>query len=241
VKNNNLVPILAAAGGAVVIVGAFLIAYLIGGGSSTVNPSNLKMVPSINAMLKGVPQQGDTLGNPDAKLTVVEFGDPRCTACMQFSESIFPNVVADYIRTGKIRFQFLGQMFFDNSYAGTTDSDSLLRLALAAGKQDKFWNVLEIIYANQGVESGGWATDGYMKAVATGAGLDGSKTLADSKSNVFTSVIKGYRKTFDSYGFDSTPSFMFEPTGKAPIKKMVGISSLQDFESTIQTELKKVS
>jgi len=40
------------------------------------------------------------------------------------------------------------------------ESEKGLAAALAAGRQDKLWHVVDLLYANQGPENGGWINDG---------------------------------------------------------------------------------
>lgn len=136
-QRNKLVPVLAVAGGAIVLVLVLVIALSLGGKSkSSPNTSNLTMTASIEQMLHGIPQQGTALGNPKAKLTLVEFGDLQCSACSWFSENVLPQLIQNYVRTGKVRIEFEGQTIIDHIHH---DSARLLGLALGAGKQNKFW------------------------------------------------------------------------------------------------------
>jgi protein-disulfide isomerase len=46
------------------------------------------------------------LGNPDAKLTVIEYASVTCPGCAYFHEEVYPQLKTDYIETGKINFIF---------------------------------------------------------------------------------------------------------------------------------------
>src|SRR5579859_776218 len=53
------------------------------------------------------------LGQDSAKVTIVEFADPRCPYCQQFFNTVLPQLKKDYIDTGKVKlywrnFDFLG-------------------------------------------------------------------------------------------------------------------------------------
>lgn len=52
-----------------------------------------------------------TLGDPDAPITVVEFGDFKCPACKAWGENIFPQLVNDYVDTGQVKFSFINVLF----------------------------------------------------------------------------------------------------------------------------------
>ena len=46
------------------------------------------------------------LGNPKAKVTVVEYASLSCSHCAHFNADVFPAFKAKYIDTGKVRFVF---------------------------------------------------------------------------------------------------------------------------------------
>ncbi len=47
-----------------------------------------------------------TLGSPDAKLVLIEFSDFNCTSCARFHGSSLPELIANYVDTGKMRFVY---------------------------------------------------------------------------------------------------------------------------------------
>ena len=198
------------------LVVALVIASLVGGGKSSPTPSNLDMTTSIEQMLHGIPQQGSVLGSAKAKVTLTEFGDPQCSACANFSSNGLPVLIQNYVRSGKLRIEFQGQTFVDRYVKGSADSVRLLRMALAAGEQNKLWNFIEILYDNQGAENSGYATDSYLKAIGNAIpGLDVNKTFAAaSQSNGFAVQIKASAARFSAEGFSGTPSFLIGVTGQ---------------------------
>lgn len=52
-----------------------------------------------------------SLGEKDAPVTVVEFGDFKCPSCKTWSEKIYPKLVNDYIETGQVKFSFVSVLF----------------------------------------------------------------------------------------------------------------------------------
>jgi protein-disulfide isomerase len=52
------------------------------------------------------PAGGFRMGNPKAKVTLVEYGSMTCPHCREFEETGTPKLVAQYVKTGKVSFEF---------------------------------------------------------------------------------------------------------------------------------------
>ncbi len=52
------------------------------------------------------PGGGFQMGNPNAKVHVLEFGSLTCPACRQFNAIEKPKLIAKYIKAGKVKFEF---------------------------------------------------------------------------------------------------------------------------------------
>lgn len=220
-QRKSLISILAVAGGALVLVVALVIASQVTGKKPSSTKIDLGMAASTNEMLSGIPQQGVALGNPKAKLTLIEFADLQCSACADFSANTLPQLIQDFVRTGKVRIEFQGQTLIDTFRKGSEDSNRLLRMALAAGEQNKLWQFAEIVYSNQGGEDSGYATDSYLTAVANAIpGLDVPKAVAARDASQFTSAIKASKSRWKAAGYNGTPAFLLGPTGKRPAIKI---------------------
>jgi protein-disulfide isomerase len=102
------------------------------GGGGT--PSNLRGAAQVDAELSGIPQSGQLLGDPDAPVTVVEFGDPQCPVCAAFSEQIAPELIANEVQSGSVKFEFQPYLIIG------PESKPAMEAALAAGEQGRFWN-----------------------------------------------------------------------------------------------------
>lgn len=49
---------------------------------------------------------GFVMGNPDAKVKLIEFGSMTCPHCAEFDETATPLLIRDYVKTGKVSFEF---------------------------------------------------------------------------------------------------------------------------------------
>src|SRR4051812_48259497 len=121
----------------------------------------------VAGLLRGIPQSGNVLGRPDAPVTLVEYADPQCPYCGIWARETFPTLVREYVRTGKVRIVWRGLAFVG------ADSRTALATAVAAGQQDRLFDVVALLYRNQGVENTGWVSDALLRRVGAAVpGLD---------------------------------------------------------------------
>ena len=83
--------------------------------------------------------QSPTLGDPNAKVHIVEFLDPACETCAQFYPLV-KTLVADH--PGQVRVSLRHVAFHEGS-------DYVVRVLEASRKQDKYWPTLEAVLASQ--------------------------------------------------------------------------------------------
>jgi protein-disulfide isomerase len=161
-----------------------------------------------NARFAGIPQNGITLGNPRAPVTMVEFADLQCPYCRQYTESVMPTLVADYVKTGKVKMMFRNVTIIDQ------DSHLAAEMAAAAGLQNKLWQYIDIFYANQGEEHSGYITDAFLTRIGKAVrGLDVNRALADRKLPKIQNQLSQAQADMSLNGFQGTPSFLVGPTG----------------------------
>jgi protein-disulfide isomerase len=171
-------------------------------------PAETVFAEDTAAILDGIPQNGRVLGRPDAPVTLVEFADLQCPYCAQWSQQAFPELVNDYMRTGKLRLVFGGVAFLG------PDSEQALRFALAAGRQGKLWNVVHLLYANQGTENSGWVSDRLLRGI--GAAIPGLATqhaLDEASTVPVHREVESMAGEATSLGVSGTPSFAAGHTG----------------------------
>lgn len=145
------------------------------------------------------------LGDPNAKITVVEYGSVACPGCAHFNETAFPQFKAKYIDTGKVRYVFRPMLTGvpTVAMAGT-------RLAECAGK-DKYFSVIDAVMRGQHEFYPSGETDIFAHAVlvriAKSYGLDEpafNKCVTDPDG--VRQVNQGYNNALAS-GVRSTPTF----------------------------------
>jgi protein-disulfide isomerase len=158
------------------------------------------------SLLDGIPQKGTVLGRPAAPVTLVEYADLQCPYCSAWAQAALPDLVKEYVKTGKMKIEFRGLAFLG------PDSDRGLRAALAAGEQNKLWQVVDLLYRNQGDENSGWLTDDTLRQVGASVdGLDVNRMLA--RREAMTPQLEKAQAAANASGIHGTPSFELGPTG----------------------------
>jgi protein-disulfide isomerase len=171
-------------------------------------------------LLDGIPQSGITLGNPKAKVTVVEFADLQCPICQQFSQQVLPQIVQDHVRSGQAKIELRLVNILDRD--GITDSARMAAVAYGAQLQNKLWNFADLQYFNQREEDTGYATDAYIKTIASGVrGLDVTKAFAARSTPGAAAALGDANALFSRYGATGTPTILVGPTG-GTLKRLEG-------------------
>lgn len=84
-------------------------------------------------------------GPKDARVVLVEFSDFQCPFCGRFSRDTIPQVQADYVDTGKIKYVFADfPLEAIHPYAFKA-----AEAASCAGEQGEFWKMHDHLFANQ--------------------------------------------------------------------------------------------
>jgi protein-disulfide isomerase len=154
-----------AAGAVFLTVAVVLVLIVVNASSDDGGDTNLEGVSEISRSLRGIPQQEMLLGDPEAPVELVEFGDLQCPVCAVYAEEILPPVIENQVRRGAVKIDFRN---FTIIGPQSTDAGAA---ALAAGAQGRGWNFVELFYRNQGGENSGFADDAFLEAVAEGAGV----------------------------------------------------------------------
>ncbi len=90
------------------------------------------------------PAKGDmSLGNPDAKIKVVEYASASCSHCARFNNTVFPAFKAKYVDTGKVYYTLKEFLTPPEEVAAAG-----FLTARCVGK-DKYFTVVDAIYKNQ--------------------------------------------------------------------------------------------
>lgn len=86
-----------------------------------------------------------TLGEEDAPVTVVEFGDFKCPSCKAWGETIYPQIVEDYLLSGDVKFSYVNVLFHgEESTTGALAAESVFKQ-----DPDYYWDFHKAVFDAQ--------------------------------------------------------------------------------------------
>jgi protein-disulfide isomerase len=197
-------------GSAAIFIAVVVVAVLIviSSNESSGGDTNLEEVQAVKNGLAGIQQSGLVLGDPRATVTLYEYGDLQCPVCKSFSEQIVPELIESQVRTGEAKLEFR------NFTIISQESIPAGAAAVAAGKQGRGWDYIELFYRNQGKEASGYVTDEFLKEVARGAGVPNiGQWEKDRESKQVVKEVEDTTAEAQRLGFTGTPSFAVEGPG----------------------------
>ena len=217
---------------AVVVVAALIIASQNNSsGSGAGAGGDVADVSLVDNQLKGIQQNGLVLGDPKAKVKVIEFGDLQCPVCKEFSVQVAPDIISQIVRKGQAAYEFRPWDIIG------PQSPIASKAAFAAGEQGRGWNFIELFYSNQGTENSGYVTDSFLTSIAKGAGVkDLDKWNKDRSDNARWDPLLSKNDTAaKSLGFTGTPSILVQgPGGKKPFTTIPTVSQIEAAVKSVQ-------
>lgn len=162
------------------------------------------------------------LGNPNAEIEIIEFGDYKCPACRNWNISVYEQIKRELIDTGKAKFYFINYAFLDrDSYLAASAGEAIL-----AQNPESFWQFHEELYKNQGDERKIWATEKFLLNFVKDrvTGIDYDKFAQDLKSHKYLYDVKKDFKIGAYYGVNGTPSIWVngQPVKDSSFEGIVG-------------------
>ncbi len=94
-----------------------------------------------------------TLGDPNAKVKIVEYGDYQCPFCAQLFKTAEPSIIENYVKTGKANMTYKDLIIIDNFVPGGHESADAALGAKCAADQGKFWEYHDALFTVESAES----------------------------------------------------------------------------------------
>ena len=171
------------------------------------------------------------LGSASATVTIVEVGDYQCEMCKLWFEKTRPQIIDNYVDTGKVNLIFIDMPFLGQ------DSLPAAVATYCADDQDKYWDYHVKLYQLQQHVDDGWANADRLSAIAFSLDLnmDVFDECMESKKH-YDRVDFHKQKAKNDFGANSTPTFVIVNTA-GDSEKIVGEHPYSTFEKVINSML----
>jgi len=170
------------------------------------------------------------LGDPNAPITLVEFGDYQCHYCNVFFQSIEKDILKNYVDTGKVKI-----IFKDYNIIGE-DSVIASQGAHCANDQGLFWEYHDILYSNWTGENNGWASSENLAIFAQQIDLNMNKWSECMKKGSHSQIILKSNDDARALELTGTPAF-FIINSEGKVTKLFGAQPFEVFKKIFDNQL----
>jgi protein-disulfide isomerase len=158
------------------------------------------VLAAVAASAAGAAPDDMSMGNPKAKIEVIEYASLSCPHCAHFNEAVFPTLKAKYIDTGKVRYT-LKEMLTEPA----TVAAAGFLLARCAGP-DKYFKVVDEVFRSQPRWQQGNIKP-ILEEIGAANGVDAAKFDACLKDQAaIDAVTARAQRAAEQDGVNSTPT-----------------------------------
>jgi|TARA_B110001454_G_scaffold54124_1_gene53044 protein-disulfide isomerase len=222
------------------IIASITITIVIFGFSSMTNEIELSIDPTPKIQDIGpvkitmdtfVSNGSPILGDSNAPITLVEFGDYQCHYCHVFFDSIEENIIKNYVETGKVK-----MIFKDYNIIGE-DSIKASQGAHCANDQGLFWEYHDILYSNWTGENNGWASSENLAIFAQQIDLNMDEWSECMIKGSHSQIILKSNDDARTLELTGTPAF-FVINSEGKVSKLFGAQPFEVFKKIFDNQLK---
>ena len=176
----------------------------------------------------------NTVGDPNAPIKIEEYSDFQCPFCRVFFENTEAALLKNYVADGTVYFVYHSFGAFIGAESGQA-----AEAAYCAGDQGKFWEMHDIIFANQTGENVGAYTDRRLVAFAEKLELNMSEFNDCFDSSKYNDLVMEDMKNGITAGIQATPSFIMTYTVNGEEKSVLieGAQTIDVFQQNIDAAL----
>jgi protein-disulfide isomerase len=193
----------------------------------------------VSASQDSLPAAGDTAlerradqariqGQADAPLWIVEVSDFQCPYCRAWHEETYPDVVKEFVETGKARLAYI-----NFPIPGHRNAWPAAEAAMCAAAQGKFWPMHDALFETQRKWESLQDPSAVFDSLATSVGVDAGPYHDCVTQHKMRPLIQADIDRARESGVNATPTFII---GDQAIS---GAQPIQAFRQIIGEELKK--
>ena len=159
-------------------------------------------------------------GDPNAPVTVVEFGDFNCGYCGKWAQETLPQIDENYIKQGKVRMAYVHYPILGADSMTAAEATE----CVASLSEGSFWDYHVVLYANQGI---GYTKDNLTK-LAGEMGVDSTEFQACMDDFPNRPSLEDDIRLAQVMGVRGTPAFLVNGI------PLAGAYPYEDFERVIE-------
>lgn len=173
-------------------------------------------------------------GDPNAPITITEYSDFQCPYCRLFYENTETLLMDSYVADGTVYFIYKSVGEFIGA-----ESKAAAEAAYCAGDQGKFWDMHDILFANQTGENVGAYSDRRLDAFAGEISLDRGQYDECVSSGKYSDLADQDATDAAAAGIQATPSFLvtYEVNGEVQARVIEGAQPIDVFAQEIEAAL----
>ena len=162
----------------------------------------------------------NAMGDPNAPVKIVEYSSYKCGHCAAFSFETEPILEEEYIKTGKVYFTYKAiweELSAEASYC--------------AGEQNKYWEMHDVIFANQAAAFNENAMASWAKSVE----VDMTQFDNCMAEDTYVDLVKQDNTDAQAVGVEGTPTFIISylVDGEVVEQMMPGNYPIESFRQAI--------
>jgi protein-disulfide isomerase len=209
---------------AVAVIGIGAVSYSVGtgGGGAVTAPIAVEGLDDLERLVELA--QGNTKGNENATVTIIEFGDFQCPACGQFATQHKPQMELAFVESGKAKF-----VYYDWPIIQAHPHAFLAaRASRCAADQNKYWEYHDNLFRNQVRWAPSTNAAGMFVDYAGELGLDEGAFRSCLESDQHADVVTANMELGNQLGVGGTPTILVEFNGA--VRQVSGdFASIQEY------------
>jgi protein-disulfide isomerase len=172
-----------------------------------------------------IPLSARTVGSQSAPVTVYEMSDFQCPFCRQHAMLVFPTLMNEYIRAGKVKWVFINfplTSIHPNAVAAAS-------FAMCSAKHNRFWPAHDLLFRHQEVWAPLQNPAPFLLTLVDSLSLPREAMNTCLAKGETVDQIKADADRSAKTGAQSTPSFYIEGG------MMIGVKPVQVFRQVLDS------
>jgi protein-disulfide isomerase len=165
-----------------------------------------------------------SMGPQSAKVTVMEISDYHCPFCKRQTQQTFPQLMNDYVKTGKVQYIFVDYPIAQLHPTAARSHEA----AICAGEQGKYWEMHVSLFNNPIAKA-----DDALVAQAKSVGVDEGAFRSCLTSGKHSASIQASVKRMEGLGISGTPMTVIglTPAPGQPMKVVKYVYGAQPYSA----------